>query len=86
MSKKSDYKIEFEINKFLISSFDELVNDYSLKDFKKMINLLPPSFIFINMVNSMLYDMEEVEAYEKCQILYDWLKSNEIIEEQQEEV
>lgn len=62
------------INDFMNLSVEEFVEDYTNTQFKKLIDIIPPTHSFINTMVSLLYQFEEIEEFEKCQIIYDKLK------------
>ena len=61
-------KIDIAIGHFMSLSAEEFLLLYKVKEFKTMLNLIPPTFHFLSMMVSLMYDFEGIEAYEYCAI------------------
>lgn len=76
MKDKLDLEVERSMNDFLMLSPEEFVKAYTPKQFKRLISLIPPTYQFLQMQVSLMFDLEDLENYEYCVVLRDNLKTH----------
>lgn len=75
---KRKKNVDAMIDIFVSSTNQELIDNFSLSEFKTIVNTLPETFLFFQMAEMLLEDFERQEEYERCAILYNFLNNHQV--------